>query len=150
MFSRKAAWSLLTPMECIEYCSECPQRLSQKGWCTADTDSEQYCWNNAELFVQQCCSSIVLATPCNSLWNFYVCHVSRIIINNSLLNVWLSDLLVAEIENNTWMCGNMKFISSEIYVPTSSKTNEWDILFNTRNNVIFPNIHVLFCLLYKK
>ena len=49
------------------------------------------------------------------------------------------------------MCGNMKFISS-VYQDISrvSKANESDILFNTRNNVIFPNIHVLFCLLYKK
>ena len=54
------------------------------------------------------------------------------------------------VENNTWICGNMKFISSvDQDISRVSKTNEWDILFNTRNNLIFPNIHVLFCLLYK-
>ena len=55
------------------------------------------------------------------------------------------------IENNTWMFGNMKFISSvEHSISRVSKVNKRDILFNTRNNFIFPNIHVLFCLLYKK
>ena len=38
------------------------------------------------------------------------------------------------------MCGNIKFVSSV----------DQDTLVNTRNNFIFPNIHVLFCLLYKK
>ena len=50
------------------------------------------------------------------------------------------------VKNNTWMCGNMKFISS-VYQDISW-VNKWDILFNTRNNFIFPDIHVLFCLLY--
>ena len=37
-------------------------------------------------------------------------------------------------ENNTWMCGNMKFISSvDQDLSRVSKANEWDILFNTRN-----------------
>ena len=55
------------------------------------------------------------------------------------------------IENNTWMFGNMKFISSvEHSISQVSKVNKRDILFNTRNNFIFPNIYVLFCLLYKK
>ena len=46
---------------------------------------------------------------------------------------------------------DMKFISSvDQDISQVSKANEWDILFNTRNNFIFPNIHVLFCLLYKK
>ena len=46
---------------------------------------------------------------------------------------------------------NMKFISSvDQDISRVSKANEWDILFNTGNNFIFPNIHVLFCLLYKK
>ena len=46
---------------------------------------------------------------------------------------------------------NMKFISSaDQDISRVSKANESDILFNTRNNFIFPNIHVLFCLLYKK
>ena len=49
------------------------------------------------------------------------------------------------------MCRNMKFISSvDQDISQVSKANEWDILFNTRNNFIFPSIRVLFCLLYKK
>ena len=46
----------------------------------------------------------------------------------------------------------MKFISSvdQDISARVSKANEWDILFNTKNNFIFPSIHVLFCLLYKK
>ena len=49
------------------------------------------------------------------------------------------------------MCGNMKFISIVYHdISRVSKANEWYILFNTRNNFTFPNIHVLFCLLYKK
>ena len=81
-----------------------------------------------------------------------------------------------DVENNTWMFGNMKFISSvDQDISRVSKVNKWDILldkirwdemlnlfnkmrwdevlnlFNTRNHfIIFPNIHVLFCLLYKK
>ena len=48
------------------------------------------------------------------------------------------------------MCGNVKLVSSvDQDISRVSKANE-DILFNTRNNFIFPNIHVLFCLLYKK
>ena len=42
-----------------------------------------------------------------------------------------------------------KFISSVDRNSRVSKANEWDILFNTKNNFIFSNIHVLFCLLYK-
>ena len=49
------------------------------------------------------------------------------------------------------VCENIKFISSvDKDISRVRKENEWDILFNTRNNFIFPNIHVLFCLLYKK
>ena len=47
----------------------------------------------------------------------------------------------------------MKFISTVAgpgYLTSVSKATEWDILFNTRNNFIFPSIHVLFCFLYKK
>ena len=37
-------------------------------------------------------------------------------------------------ENNTWMCGDMKFISSvDQDISRVSKANDWDILFNTRN-----------------
>ena len=44
----------------------------------------------------------------------------------------------------------MEFISSvDQDMSRVNKANKWDILFNTRNNFIFPNIHVLFCL-YKK
>ena len=46
------------------------------------------------------------------------------------------------------MCGNMKFISSvDQGILRVSKADEWDALFNTRNNFIFPSIHVLFGLL---
>ena len=49
------------------------------------------------------------------------------------------------------VCGNMKFTwSVDQDISRVSKVNEWDTLFNTSNNSIFPNIHVLFCLLYKK
>ena len=46
----------------------------------------------------------------------------------------------------------MKFTSSvDQDISQVSKANEWNILFNTRNNfILFPNIHVLFCLLYEK
>ena len=43
---------------------------------------------------------------------------------------------MTDIENNTWMYGNMKFISrvdqdiSQVY-----KTNVWDIMFNTKNKL---------------
>ena len=51
-------------------------------------------------------------------------------------------------ENNTWMCGLIWNLFRTI--SRVSKANEWDILFNTRNNFIFPSVRVLFCLLYKK
>ena len=41
---------------------------------------------------------------------------------------------IKDIENNTRMCGNMKFISSVV---------QYEKYFP------FPSIHVLFCLLYK-
>ena len=48
------------------------------------------------------------------------------------------------------MCGNMKFILSvDKDISRLRKANEWDMQLNTRNNFIFPSIHVLFCLLYK-
>jgi hypothetical protein len=38
------------------------------------------------------------------------------------------------IENNTWVRGNTKFISSvEHDISQVSAANEWDIMFNTRN-----------------
>ena len=43
------------------------------------------------------------------------------------------------IENNTWVRGNTRFISSV----------EDDIMFNTRNKLVFRSTHVFFCLLYK-
>ena len=43
-------------------------------------------------------------------------------------------LVVIYIENDAWICGNMKFISSvDQDISQVSKANEWDILFNTRN-----------------
>ena len=53
------------------------------------------------------------------------------------------------LENNTRMCGNVKFISSVSH-ERAKRTSAWDILFDTRNIFIFPSIHVLFCSLYKK
>ena len=45
------------------------------------------------------------------------------------------------------MCGNMKFISSvDQDISRVSKANEWDILFNTRNNFIFPKS--MYCSVY--
>jgi hypothetical protein len=55
------------------------------------------------------------------------------------------------IENNTWVRGNTRFISSvEHDISRVSAANEWDIMFNTRNKSVFPSTHVFFCLLYKQ
>jgi hypothetical protein len=43
--------------------------------------------------------------------------------------------------------GNTRFISSvEHDISQVSAANEWDIIFNTRNNLVFPSTHVFFCL----
>ena len=53
-------------------------------------------------------------------------------------------LFIKLIENNTWMCGNMKFISSvDQDIAQMSKANEWDILFNTRNKYSFLRSGIL-------
>jgi hypothetical protein len=39
-----------------------------------------------------------------------------------------------QIENNTWVCGNTRFILSiENDISQVSTANEWDIMFNTIN-----------------
>ena len=54
-------------------------------------------------------------------------------------------IYIKYIENNTWVRGNTRFISS---VEHDALTRE--ISCSTREiNLVFPSIHVFFCLLYK-
>lgn len=50
------------------------------------------------------------------------------------------------IENNAWMCGNVKFISNvDQDISPVSKANKWDILFKTRNKfLISKHLCILF------
>ena len=53
------------------------------------------------------------------------------------------------IENNTWVCGNMEYISSvDQDMSRVSKVNEWDILSNTKNKFHIYKFIVLF-IIYK-
>jgi hypothetical protein len=47
-------------------------------------------------------------------------------------------------ENNTWVLGNTRFISSVI--SRVSAANKWDIMFNTRNESGISKHHVWFCM----
>ena len=49
----------------------------------------------------------------------------------------LDNLSIKYIENNTWVRGNTRFISNDIYDMTREI------------NLVFPSTHVFFCLLYK-
>ena len=52
------------------------------------------------------------------------------------------------IENNTWVRGNTRFISSVEH--DISRVSASEISCSTREiNLVFPSTHVFFCLLYK-
>ena len=65
----------------------------------------------------------------------------------STKNQHLNDLIQNDIENSTWMHGDMKFISSVQQVIEKRVSEIY--LLTTQISFIFPSIHVLFCLLYK-
>ena len=58
---------------------------------------------------------------------------------------------VKYIENNTWVLGNTRFISSVEHDISRVSAAKNEISCSTREiNLIFPSTHVFFCLLYKR
>ena len=56
-----------------------------------------------------------------------------------------------QIENNTWVCGNTRFILSIEHDISRVSTAKSEISCSTQEiNLVFPSTHVFFCLLYKQ